>query len=181
MVTHVNNPARPLSQRLAQALDGYPLQTDQHTGATLMCMPDVEEHTEHYLSIEHGESVHRGMLTGGLGGTLRGFLLIVAMLAYYHGYPQNALQALIIAIACAGLPFVWAGLAPMPLPIFSDRRTRAWYIEHDGKLDHRPWDGIAAAAYSVSTVGPDAGRMGHVALEVLQHRFAHPQEQVVIN
>src|SRR5690606_514862 len=71
MVTHVNNPARPLSQRLAQALDGYPLQTDQHTGATLMCMPDVEEHTEHYLSIEHGDSVHRGMLTGVLGGTYR--------------------------------------------------------------------------------------------------------------
>src|SRR5690606_11740673 len=177
----INNSAHPLSQRLAQALDGYPLQTDQHTGATLMCMPDVEEHTEHYLSIEHGESVHRGMLTGVLGGTLGGFLLIMAMLAYYHGNPQNALQALIIAIGCAVLPFLWEVLRPMPLPIMCNRRTRELYFEQDGKLYHRPWDGIAAAAYSVNTVGPYTGRMGHAALEVLLHRYAHPEEQVLIN
>ncbi|MDX9688799.1 hypothetical protein [Halopseudomonas formosensis] len=181
MKVTINNSAHPLSQRLAQALDGYPLQTDQHTGATLMCMPDVEEHTEHYLSIEHGESVHRGMLTGVLGGTLGGFLLIMAMLAYYHGNPQNALQALIIAIACAVLPFLWEVLRPMPLPILFNRHTRELYFEQDGKLYHSPWDGIAAAAYSVNTVGPYTGRMGHAALEVLLHRYAHPEEQVLIN
>ncbi|GAA6131486.1 hypothetical protein NBRC116187_18460 [Halopseudomonas sabulinigri] len=58
----------PLAQRLAAALDGQRLQADQPTGAPLMCMPEMEEQTEHYLSIEHGDSADRGMLTGALGG-----------------------------------------------------------------------------------------------------------------
>ena len=70
----------PLAQRLAQAVDGHPLQADQPTGAPLMCMPDVEEQTEHYLSIENGESADRGMLTGALGGGTGSF-------AQYYGLP----------------------------------------------------------------------------------------------
>lgn len=37
------NSTHPLAQRLAQAVDGHPLQADQPTGAPLMYMPDVEE------------------------------------------------------------------------------------------------------------------------------------------
>src|SRR5690606_27771493 len=40
---------------------------------------------------------------------------------------------------------------------------------------------IAAAAYSVDTVGPYTGHMGHAALEALLHRYGHPEEQVLIN
>ncbi|GAA6131485.1 hypothetical protein [Halopseudomonas sabulinigri] len=69
----------------------------------------------------------------------------------------------------------------MPLPILFNRRTREVYFEQDGELYHTAWDDIAAAAYSVSTVGPYTGRMGHAALEALLHRFGHPKETVLIN
>ncbi|MDX9688830.1 hypothetical protein RED13_000878, partial [Halopseudomonas formosensis] len=107
MVCHINNPAHPLSQRLAQALDGYPLQADRSTGAALMCMPEVEQHTEHYIAIEHGDSAHRGMLSGALGGMLGGWLVIMAVLAYHSGNAQSALQALVVASVCAAVPFLW--------------------------------------------------------------------------
>ena len=45
-----------------------------------MCMPEVEEQTEHYLSIEHGDSADRGMLTGALGGMGGGFCGAFALL-----------------------------------------------------------------------------------------------------
>ncbi|RHW19538.1 hypothetical protein C2846_18285 [Pseudomonas jilinensis] len=69
----------------------------------------------------------------------------------------------------------------MPLPIVFNRRTRELYFEQDGQLYHSPWDGIAAAAYSFDTVGPYTGGMRHAALEVLLHRYGHPDEQVLIN
>ena len=181
MVCHINNPAHPLSQRLAQALDGYPLQADRSTGAALMCMPEVEQHTEHYIAIEHGDSAHRGMLSGALGGMLGGWLVIMAVLAYHSGNTQSALQALVVASVCAAVPFLWEILRPMPLPILFNRRTREVYFEQEGQLYHSPWDGIAAAAYSAETVGPYTGRMGHAALEALLHRYGHPEEQVLIN
>ena len=64
----------PFAQRLAQLADSRLLRADQPTGAPLMCMPEVEEQTEHYLAIEHGDSADRGMLTGALGGGSRSFL-----------------------------------------------------------------------------------------------------------
>lgn len=181
MVTHVNNPARPLSQRLAQALDGYPLKADRSTGAALMCIPEVEEHTEHYLAIEHGDSAHRGMLTGALGGTLGGGFLLFAVAFVLDGRLDSALMALLIALGFFFPAFLWETLRPIPLPILFNRRTRELYFEQDGQLYHSPWDGIAAAAYSVDTVGPYTGRMGHAALEALLHRYGHPEEQVLIN
>ena len=181
MVTHANNSARPLSQRLAQALDGYPLKADRSTGAALMCIPEVEEHTEHYLAIEHGDSAHRGMLTGALGGTLGGGFLLFAVAFVLDGRLDSALMALLIALGFFFPAFLWETLRPIPLPILFNRRTRELYFEQDGQLYHSPWDGIAAAAYSVDTVGPYTGRMGHAALEALLHRYGHPEEQVLIN
>lgn len=171
----------PLAQRLAKALDAHPLQADQPTGAPLMCMPEVEEQTEHYLSIEHGDSADRGMLTGALGGMLGGFWIVMGLVAYADGSTQLALKAFAVAIVCAVVPFLWEILHPMPLPILFNRRTREVYFEQDGELYHTAWDDIAAAAYSVSTVGPYTGRMGQAALEALLHRFGHPKETVLIN
>ena len=171
----------PLAQRLAKALDAHPLQADQPTGAPLMCRPEVEEQTEHYLSIEHGDSADRGMLTGALGGMLGGFWIVMGLIAYIDGSTQLALKAFAVAVVCAVVPFLWEVIRPMPLPILFNRRTREVYFEQDGELYHTAWDDIAAAAYSVSTVGPYTGRMGHAALEALLHRFGHPKETVLIN
>ncbi|WP_238871990.1 hypothetical protein [Halopseudomonas maritima] len=171
----------PLAQRLAKALDAHPLQANQPTGAPLMCMPEVEEQTEHYLSIEHGDSADRGMLTGALGGMLGSFWIVMGLIAYIDGSTQLALKAFAVAVVCAVVPFLWEVLRPMPLPILFNRRTREVYFEQDGELYHTAWDDIAAAAYSVSTVGPYTGRMGHAALEALLHRFGHPKETVLIN
>ena len=171
----------PLAQRLAKALDAHPLQADQPTGAPLMCMPEVEEQTEHYLSIEHGDSADRGMLTGALGGMLGGFWIVMGLIAYIDGSTQLALKAFAVAVVCVVVPFLWEVIRPMPLPILFNRRTREVYFEQDGELYHTAWDDIAAAAYSVSTVGPYTGRMGHAALEALLHRFGHPKETVLIN
>ena len=170
----------PLATRLASALDGQPLQADQHTGAPLMCMPEVEEQTENYLAIEHGESADRGMLTGMLGGMGGAFCGTFTLLFLFEGRAEDALLAFLSAVACFVPIFLWEILHPMPLPILFNRRTREVYFEQDGELYHTAWDDIAAAAYSVSTVGPYTGRMGHAALEALLHRFAHPKETVLI-
>ena len=171
----------PLAQRLAKALDAHPLQADQPTGAPLMCMPEVEEQTEHYLSIEHGDSADRGMLTGALGGMGGAFCGAFALLFLFEGRSEDALLTFLFAVACFVPVFLWEILHPMPLPILFNRRTREVYFEQDGELYHTAWDDIAAAAYSVSTVGPYTGRMGHAALEALLHRFGHPKETVLIN
>ena len=171
----------PLSQRLAKALDGQPLQADQATGAPLMCMPEVEEQTEQYLAIEHGESADRGMLTGALGGMGAVFFGGFAVMELWNGYPDSALINFLIAIACFIPVFLWEILQPMPLPILFNRRTRELYFEQDGDIYHCAWDDIAAAAYSVSTVGPYTGSMRHAALEALLHRYGHPKETVLIN
>lgn len=60
----------PFAQRLRQVPDSRLLRADQPTGAPLMCMPEVEAQTEHYLIIEHGDSADRGLATGVLGGGL---------------------------------------------------------------------------------------------------------------
>jgi hypothetical protein len=173
--------ANPLSLRLAQALDGHALHADKPTGAALMCMPEVEEHAEQFVALEHAESADRGMLTGAIGGMLGGFLVVMAVLAYYKGSDESAVQALSVAFGCFALPFLWEILRPMPLPILLNRRTREIYFEQNGQLYHSPWDGIAAAAYTFDTVGPYTGGMRHAALEVLLYRQGHPSEQVLIN
>ena len=171
----------PFAQRVRQAPDSRLLNTDQPTGAPLMCMPEVEEQTENYLIIEHGDSADRGMLTGALGGILGPLSLYMALSAYTAGDMEAALSCVLISLASVAIPFLWEILRPMPLPILLNRRTRELCFEQDGELYHAPWDGMAAAAYEVSTVGPYTGGMRHAALETLLHRFGHPEEKVLIN
>lgn len=173
--------AHPFAQRLRQAPDSRLLRADQATGAELMCMPEVEEQTECYLAIEHGDSADRGMPTGVLGGWGGGLFFAMALLSYFEGFKQDALENLLIALACFLVPFLWEVLRPMPLPILLNRRTRELYFEQEGQLYHTPWDGIAAAAYTFGTVGPHTGGMRHASLEALLHRHGHPDEQVLIN
>jgi hypothetical protein len=157
------------------------LYADQASGAELLCTPEVEEQTEHYLAIEHGDSADRGMLTGALGG---GCLLIFGSfsLAFFlDNRLEPALTCFAITALAFTLPFLWEVLRPMPLPILLNRRTRELYFEQDGELYHSPWEGIAAAAYSFGTVGPYTAGMRHAALEALLHRYGHPEQQVLIN
>jgi hypothetical protein len=171
----------PFAQRLAQVPDSHLLQANQPTGAPLICMPEVEEQTEYYLAIEHGDSADRGMWTGALGIGLGLFLFIMAMIALLSGNTEGMAQALLVAIAGTVIPFIWEVLRPMPLPILLNRRTRELYFEQDDELYHTPWDDVAAAAYAYGTVGPYTAGMRHAALEVLLHRFGHPEEQVLLN
>ncbi|WP_025166591.1 hypothetical protein [Pseudomonas taeanensis] len=173
--------SHPFAQRLHSSPESSLLYADQTTGAALLCIPEVEEQTEHYLAIEHGDSADRGMLTGALGG---GCLLIFGSFSvafFLDNRLEPALAYFAITALAFTLPFLWEVLRPMPLPILLNRRTRELYFEQDGELYHSPWDGIAAATYSFGTVGPYTGGMRHAALEALLHRFGHPQEQVLIN
>ncbi|WP_233473426.1 hypothetical protein [Metapseudomonas otitidis] len=173
--------ARTFTRRFAQVPDSCLLQSDQPTHAPLMCMPEVEEQTEHYLSLEHGESAGRGMWTGALGGIGGVFWLFFAFFLLMDGRAETSLNFFLLGLACVLVPFICEVLQPMPLPILLNRRTRELYFEQDGELYHTPWDGIAAAAYPFDTVGLYTGGMRHAALEVLLHRYGHPEEQVVIN
>ncbi|MGK8707742.1 hypothetical protein ACRS5L_15170 [Metapseudomonas otitidis] len=173
--------ARTFTRRFAQVPDSCLLQSDQSTQAPLMCMPEVEEQTEYYLSIEHGESADRGMWTGALGGGAVFFGLIAILPLLLDGDMQWASRLALFTYPPVFAVFLWEILQPMPLPILLNRRTRELYFELDGELYHTPWDGIAAAAYPFDTVGLYTGGMRHAALEVLLSRYGHPEEQVVIN
>ncbi|MDH0334792.1 hypothetical protein [Metapseudomonas otitidis] len=169
------------ARRFAQVPDSRLLQADKSTEAPLMCMPEVEEQTEYYLSIEHGEGADRGMWTGALGEGAVFFGLIAIVPLLLDGDMQWASRLALFTYPPVLAVFLWEILQPMPLPILLNRRTRELYFEQDGELYHTPWDGIAAAAYPFDTVGLYTGGMRHAALEVLLHRYGHPEEQVVIN
>jgi hypothetical protein len=171
----------PFAQRLHSNPESCLLHADQATGAALLCIPEVEEQTEHYLAIEHGDSADRGMLTGALGGGFGYSCAVLALMAYADRDMDWVLYCLLTGLAALILPFLWEVFRPMPLPILLNRRTRELYFEQDGELYHSPWDGIAAAAYSFGTVGPYTAGMRHAALEALLHRYDHPEQQVLIN
>lgn len=157
------------------------LSADQSTGQQPMTLGDIEEHTEYYLALENGEGKYRGMLTGALAG-VGGLLCASFSIAFWlDGRQQPAIESGLSALALFLIPFLWEVLRPLPLPILFNRRTRELYFEQDGELYHSPWDGIAAAAYEFHMVGPYTGGMRNAALEVLVHRFNHPEEQMLLS
>ena len=174
-------PPHPFAQRVAKLPDSRLLRADEATGAPLMSVPEVEEQTEHYLAIEHGDSADRGMLTGALGGVGGVVTAVLSLVLYLDHRPEDAITPLLFALGFFIIPFLWEVLRPMPLPILLNRRTRELYFEQDGELYHTAWDDIAAAAYGFATVGPHTGGMHHAALETLLHRYGHPEEYVLLN
>ncbi|MCJ8170472.1 DUF6708 domain-containing protein [Atopomonas sediminilitoris] len=157
------------------------LSADQSTGQQPMTLGDIEEHTENYLAVENGEGKYRGGLTGALAGVGALLCAYLAVTDYLAGDIEGTIDSALFALALFFIPFLWEVMRPLPLPILFNRRTRELYFEQDRELYHSPWDCIAAAAYEFHMVGPYTGGMRNAALEVLVHRFNHPEEQMLLS
>jgi hypothetical protein len=169
-----------LADKLSGQVPSTILQAEQSTGQLPMAF-QLEEHTEHYLALESGEGKTRGMLTGILAGTNGLVFIFFTILFYLDGDVEWSIKAGLIALISFLAPFFWEILRPQPLPILLNRRTRELYFQQDDELYHTPWDGIVAAAYEFHTVGPYTGGMRNAALEVLVHRFEHPEHQMLLS
>ncbi|MBN7822586.1 hypothetical protein [Bowmanella yangjiangensis] len=170
-----------LGDKLSGNVPYVALKADQPTGRHPMNLFDIEEQTEHYLTLKVGEEKHRGMLTGILGGIGGGAFIFMGLLEIYYGRPWESIGTFLTAIPILVLPFLWETLRPLPLPILFNRRTREVYLEQDGVLYHCPWDEIAAVAYEFRLVGPYTGATRSAALEVLMHQYQRPERQVLVS
>lgn len=170
-----------LGDKLSGNVPYVALKADQPTGQQPMSLGDIEEQTEHYLTLQAGERKTRGMLTGILGGILGGGAIFLGVMDLYSSRYGWALGMLLVAFLTFLLPFLWETLRPLPLPIVFNRRTREVYCQQDGVLYHCPWDEIAAVAYQFQLVGPYTGAMRSAALEVLMHQFKRPERQVLVS
>lgn len=170
-----------LGDRLSGNVPYIAMKADQPTGQQPMNLGDIEEHTEHYLTLQVGERKTRGMLTGILGGLGGGAFIFMGLLDIYYGRPWDSIGTFLMAIPIFLLPFLWETLRPLPLPILFNRRTREVYFEKNGVLYHCPWDDISAVAYQFQLVGPYTGAMRSAALEVLMHQFKRPDYQVLVS
>ena len=170
-----------LGDRLSGNAPYIAMKADQPTGQQPMNLGDVEEHTEHYLTLQAGERKTRGMLTGILGGVLGGGAIFLGGMDLYNSRYAWAIGMFFVAFFVFFLPFLWETLRPLPLPILFNRRTREVYFEQNGVLYHCPWDDISAVAYQFQLVGPYTGAMRSAALEVLMHQFKRPERQVLVS
>jgi hypothetical protein len=170
-----------LGDKLSGDVPYVALKADQPTGQQPMSLGDIEEQTEHYLTLQAGERKTRGMLTGVLGGWLGGGAVFLAVMDLYSSRYGWALGMLLVAFLTFLLPFLWETLRPLSLPILFNRRTSEVYCEQDGVLYHCPWDDIAAVAYQFHLVGPYTGAMRSAALEVLMHQYQRPERQVLVS
>jgi hypothetical protein len=170
-----------LGDKLSGNVPYVALKADQPTGQQPMNLFDIEEQTEHYLTLQAGERKTRGMLTGILGGILGGGAIFLGIMDLYSSRYGWALGMLLVAFLTFLLPFLWETLRPLPLPIVFNRRTREVYCEQDGVLYHCPWDEIAAVAYQFHLVGPYTGAMRSASLEALMHQYHRPERQVLVS
>ena len=170
-----------LGDRLSGNVPYVTLKADQPTGQQPMSLGDIEEHTEHYLTLQAGERKTRGMLTGMFAGWLGVFFGGFAFVLLYQGDTEWFLKFIVASFALFIAPFLWETLRPLPLPILFNRRTREVYCEQDGVLYHCPWDELAAVAYQFHLVGPYTGAMRSAGLEVLMHQYRRPERQVLVS
>lgn len=170
-----------LADRLGRNNPSAILHANQPTDQQPMSLFDIEEHTEHYLTLENGEGKHRGIITGGLAGIGGLLCLYLAFSSYIDGDIEWVIKTSLTGAALFIVPFLWETLRPLPLPILFNRRTRELYFEQDGELYHTPWDSITAAAYEFHMVGPYTGGLRNAALEVLIHRYGHPEQQMLLS
>lgn len=155
------------------------LEANKPTGEQPMELFIVDEHTEHYLTLQAGGDFDRGRLTGILGGagglTLLGLTLLLAMKGIFD--PITLAFGLCLFLA----PFLWETLRPLPLPILFNRRTREVYFDHDGELFHTPWDGICAIANEFQIVGTHIGSIQNASLEIRVWQFEDPETALMIS
>ncbi|WP_090350926.1 DUF6708 domain-containing protein [Pseudomonas oryzae] len=157
------------------------LSAGQPTGEVPMDLFLVEEHTLDFLTLNVGGDSDRGLVTGALVGFgALGLMVFVVLFALDQDW-TSALTGLMFVLLFSVPPFLWETLRPMPLPILFNRRTREVYFEQSGTLYHTPWDDIRAIAGEFMMVGPQMGGMRCASLEVLMHRFEHPQEQILVS
>jgi len=81
-----------LGDRLSGNVPYIAMKADQPTGQQPMNLGDIEEHTEHYLTLQVGERKTRGMLTGILGGLGGGALTLLGLPAIGYGGPENRFE-----------------------------------------------------------------------------------------
>jgi len=130
------------------------LEADKSTGEKPIELFIVDEHTEHYLTIQAGDESNRGLLTGiltGIGGIGGIGLGLLSFLQSGDLKELNIMLAMCTPMCV--IPFLWETLRPLPLSILFNRRTREVYFDHDGELFHAPWDGIVAIANEFQIVG----------------------------
>lgn len=106
------------------------------------------------------------------------FSCLVATFKSDWGIP---LMMLWLCLPMLIVPFLWEVFLPVSLPVLFNRRTREVYFEQRGTLYHTQWDNIQAIAGEFMIVGPQMGGMRCASLEVLMHRFEHPQEQILVS
>ncbi|WP_442114087.1 hypothetical protein [Pseudomonas sp. NUPR-001] len=157
------------------------LEAHKSTGEQPMELFIVDEHTEHYLTIQTGGDFDRGRLTGVLGGIggcgMIGLGLIGALQAKF----DVTHIAFSLGIPLLLVPFLWEVLRPLPLPILFNRRTREVCFDLDGELFHAPWDGITAVANEFQLVGAQMGSMQSASLEIRVWKFGQPETALMIS
>ncbi|AIL63550.1 hypothetical protein PSAKL28_44060 [Pseudomonas alkylphenolica] len=142
----------------------------------------VEEHTDHYLSLQAGGDFDRGRLTGVLAGTGGIGGIGLGLFSFLQSGDLEGLNIMLaITIPLCGIPFLWETLRPLPLPILFNRRTREVYFDHDGELFHTPWDGITAIANEFQLVGTQIGSIESASLEIRVWKFEEPETALMIS
>ncbi|WP_184596073.1 DUF6708 domain-containing protein [Pseudomonas nitroreducens] len=157
------------------------LSANQPTGEAPMDLFLAEEHTADYLALSTGGDADRGLITGALVGCgALGLMFFVLIFALKQDW-ESVMTGLIVVLFFSVPPFLWETLRPLPLPVLFNRRTREVYFAQNRALYHAPWDDIQALAGEFMIIGPQMGGMRCASLEVLMHRFEHPQEQILVN
>jgi hypothetical protein len=158
------------------------LESDKSTGAQPMELFIVDEHTEHYLTIQAGDESNRGLLTGiltGIGG-IGGIGLGLLSFSQSGDLKELNIMLAMCTPMCV-IPFLWETLRPLPLSILFNRRTREVYLDHDGELFHAPWDGIVAIANEFQIVGAQIGSIQNASLEIRVWKFEEPETALMIS
>ncbi|MFZ0154074.1 hypothetical protein [Pseudomonas sp.] len=155
------------------------LEADKSTGEQPMELFIVDEHTEHYLTLQAGGGFDRGLLTGVLGGAGGCASIGLTLMLAIQGIFDPIMLTLGVCLFL--VPFLWETLRPLPLPILFNRRTREVYFDHDGELFHTPWDGIVAIANEFQIVGAQIGSIQNASLEIRVWKFEEPETALMIS
>lgn len=170
-----------IGETLAKQFPRLLLRGDQYSGCKPSQYGSIEYQGEDCLSIKTATAEAKGIPAGvGAFGVTGGAVLSASVI--FNGMDQwSAFSPLFIGIGLFVLIFVWELYRPFPLPIIFNRRTQEIYYDLNGKLYHTPWEGIEAVAYEYRNVNQYAGSMTNANLDLILHRFADPEDRIVLN